>query len=267
MLDQKNYPWKIFRILYGAALVGVLAVMPFLLVLFRKLPLDKPLPFSLPVLLVLQFVQSAVMLAIATGAGLWLAGKLGKGAPLLQAWLDGEEVGPRVCALLRLAVPAGACVGAWLLVLLRFIFVPLEPALRIVHMSDVAIWKKFLASFYGGIVEELFMRLFLLSLLVWLLLKLARRARRATALAAPGAKLFWAINIVIAVLFGLGHLSSAALMLPLTATVVIAALVLNGIASLAFGYLYWTRGLESAMVAHFTADIIFHVVGTLLFRG
>jgi membrane protease YdiL (CAAX protease family) len=264
-LDQKSYPWKIFWILYGAALVGILAVMPFLLVLFRKLPLDKPLPFSLPVLLVLQFVQSAVLLAIATGAGLWLAGKLGKGTPLLHAWLNGEKVGARARELLRVAVPAGACVGALLLVLLRFVFVPLEPALRIVHMSDVAVWKKFLASFYGGIVEELFMRLFLLSLLVWLLLKLARLAR--AAVASPGAKLFWAANILIAILFGLGHLSSAALMLPLTATVIIAALVLNGIASLAFGYLYWTRGLESAMVAHFTADIILHVVGTLLFGG
>lgn len=262
-MDQKNYPWKIFWILYGAALAGVLAVMPFLLALFRRLPLDKPLPFSLPVLLVLQFVQSAVILAVATGAGLWLAGKHGKGAPLLQAWMEGEAVGTRARALLRVAVPVGACVGVLLLVLLRFVFVPLEPGLRVVHVSDVAVWKKFLASFYGGIVEELFMRLFLLSLLVWLVMKLARLAR--AAVASPGAKLFWAINILIAILFGLGHLSSAALMLPLTPVVVIAALVLNGIASLAFGYLYWTRGLESAMVAHFTADIILHVIGTLLF--
>jgi membrane protease YdiL (CAAX protease family) len=35
---------------------------------------------------------------------------------------------------------------------------------------------------------------------------------------------------------------------------------LNGLAGLAFGYLYWTRGLESAMLAHFTADLVLHVL-------
>jgi hypothetical protein len=34
--------------------------------------------------------------------------------------------------------------------------------------GDVAKWKWFFASFYGGITEETIMRLFLLSLLAWL---------------------------------------------------------------------------------------------------
>jgi membrane protease YdiL (CAAX protease family) len=35
---------------------------------------------------------------------------------------------------------------------------------------------------------------------------------------------------------------------------------LNGLAGVAFGWLYWKRGLESAIVAHFSADIILHVL-------
>jgi membrane protease YdiL (CAAX protease family) len=36
--------------------------------------------------------------------------------------------------------------------------------------------------------------------------------------------------------------------------------VLNGLLGLAFGYLYWTRGLESAMLSHFSADLLLHVI-------
>jgi membrane protease YdiL (CAAX protease family) len=42
--------------------------------------------------------------------------------------------------------------------------------------------------------------------------------------------------------------------------VVLRAIVLNGLAGVAFGYLYFTRGLESAIVSHFSADIVLHVI-------
>jgi len=42
------------------------------------------------------------------------------------------------------------------------------------------------------------------------------------------------------------------------------ALLLNGLGGLAFGWLYWKQGLESAMIAHFSADIVLHVITTLV---
>jgi hypothetical protein len=36
---------------------------------------------------------------------------------------------------------------------------------------------------------------------------------------------------------------------------------LNSIGGLTFGYLIYTNGLEGAIVAHFFADIMLHVVG------
>jgi membrane protease YdiL (CAAX protease family) len=48
---------------------------------------------------------------------------------------------------------------------------------------------------------------------------------------------------------------------------VIAALLLNGIASLAFTTLYIKRGLEAAVLAHFTADFLIWVIGpSFIFR-
>ncbi len=49
--------------------------------------------------------------------------------------------------------------------------------------------------------------------------------------------------------------------MPITLNVVVAALLLNSIASLAFTHLYWRRGLEAAMLAHFITDILLYVIG------
>jgi membrane protease YdiL (CAAX protease family) len=56
-----------------------------------------------------------------------------------------------------------------------------------------------LASFYGGIAEELQLRLFLMTLLVWLMGMFGRRQPRAAA--------YWVAIVVAAILFGAGHLA------------------------------------------------------------
>jgi membrane protease YdiL (CAAX protease family) len=76
----------------------------------------------------------------------------------------------------------------------------------------------------------------------------------------PTTAILWIANVLAAVLFGLGHLPATSMLLPLTALVVTRAIVLNGLLGIAFGYLYMTRGLESAMIAHFSADIVLHVL-------
>jgi membrane protease YdiL (CAAX protease family) len=76
----------------------------------------------------------------------------------------------------------------------------------------------------------------------------------------PTLAVLWIANIVAAVLFGLGHLPATAALVPLTPLVVARALVLNGVIGIGFGYLYFKRGLESAMISHFSADIVLHVL-------
>ena len=46
-------------------------------------------------------------------------------------------------------------------------------------------------------------------------------------------------------------------------TVVVRTIALNAIAGIAFGWLFWKHGLEMAMLAHFSADIVLHVVAPL----
>ena len=112
-----------------------------------------------------------------------------------------------------------------------------------------------LASFYGGIAEEILLRLFVMSLFVWL-----GRLISKTPDSKPTTLVFWIANILAAVLFGLGHLPATSLLVPLTPLIVIRAIVLNGLLGIVFGWLYWKRGLESAMISHFSADLVLHVL-------
>lgn len=64
--------------------------------------------------------------------------------------------------------------------------------------------------------------------------------------------------------FGAGHLPAVVALAPLTTVVVVRALLLNGIAGVSFGWLYWRRGLLAAMVALFSADIVLHIIGAAI---
>ena len=77
--------------------------------------------------------------------------------------------------------------------------------------------------------------------------------------------MFWTANFLFALGFGAAHLPTAAsLGLPMNALVITSNLVLNGIGGLAFGWLFWTFGLESAMLAHFFSDVIVYALVPLI---
>ncbi len=111
-------------------------------------------------------------------------------------------------------------------------------------------WVGVLASLYGGVNEEVLLRLFLFTLIYFL--------------AAKGVKnrIFnlWCVNLIVALFFGALHLPFSFKMGSLTGFEIFRILFLNGIGSLVFGWLYWTRGLWAAMIAHFAADLMIHVV-------
>ncbi len=134
--------------------------------------------------------------------------------------------------MLAPAILLGIGTGVILLLLESFLFLPRLPGLAHAPTATAPLWQKFLASFYGGITEELLIRLFLFSLLAWLLGKVWH-----TQAGLPTLGALWAANVIVALLFGLLHLPATAALLPLTTLVITRALLLNGLAGLAFGYL------------------------------
>ena len=75
---------------------------------------------------------------------------------------------------------------------------------------------------------------------------------------------FWLANVIVAIAFGAGHLPVAAHLTTLSPQIVAVIVSFNALVALPFGYLYWSSGLEAAMLAHFGADIALHVLGPLV---
>jgi len=246
-------------ILLAAGIAGALLVLPYVLELeadaLHAAVLKSGL--RLTTVLAVSMLQTSILLAIAVFAGLWAARKLGLGAPLLDALLRGERIGRPALRALSAAAGIGLLAGAVIVFLDQRVFPPLHAHTSAAPVAEPAAWKGFLASFYGAIDEELLFRLGLLSLLALALERLAalfRGARKEL-----GAVVFWSANFATAIAFGLGHLPATAAVATVTPIVVARAVVLNGIAGVACGWLYWRRGLEAAMVGHFTADLVLHV--------
>ena len=254
--------WKVFLILWIASIFSVIAILPYSLSLQSNVLHNLKLPIPLPLVITLQVVQNAILFAIAIFAGMFFASRVGLGTPILDAVTRGESVADRIRAILPLSMILGIVSTLVVLGLEFFYFQPAlikqlsstASALNL-RTSQPAAWKGFLASFYGGIAEEILLRLFVMSFFVWL-----GRFISKTQDGKPTHVVFWIANILAAVLFGLGHLPAMALLVPLTTLVVLRTVILNGLIGIACGWLYWKRGLEAAMISHFSADLVLHVL-------
>ncbi len=253
--------WKVFFILWIASILAVIAILPYSLAMQSNTLQNAKLP-PLPVLIVATAIQNAVIFAIVIFGGMFFAKRVGLGTPTLDAATRGESVADRVRAILPISIILGV-IGTLVILGLEFFY--FQPAMLRelgtaavplnLRTSQPAAWKGFLASFYGGIVEEVFLRLLVMSFLVWL-----GRFLSKTAEGKPTAGVMWIANIRAAVLFGLGHLPALAPLVPLTPLVIAREVALNGLLGIVFGWLYWKRGIEAAMISHFSADLVLHVL-------
>jgi len=257
--------WKVFFVLLAAFAFGLFAITPYSLALQQNALANVQLPIPLAVLIPIQIISQTLLFGIFIALGLFFADRIGLGTPILEAKMRGEAVTDKVRAILPISILLGVVASLLIIGLEVAIFQPVllqqlgdkANALNL-KTSQPAAWKGFLASFYGGINEEILLRLIVMSFLAWLGKFISK-----TADGKPTNAVFWVANILAAVLFGLGHLPATAMLIPLTPLVIIRAIVLNGFVGIACGWLYQTRGLESAMVAHFSADIVLHVLFAL----
>jgi len=105
---------------------------------------------------------------------------------------------------------------------------------------------------YGGITEELLLRWGLMTLLVWVAWRLLQKGQNS-----PKPMYFMGPILISSVVFGVGHLPIAFMLLPeATLALTVYVIVANSIFGLIAGYLYWRKGLESAMIAHMLAHVV-----------
>lgn len=267
---KRPYNWKVFFILWGLLVFASFAVLPYTLSILRLNPDPSTADIPTWTLLLGQLFEGVVLQGGLAALGLLLAARVGLGLPFVEGWLEDNPIWDQLLKVVLVAILIGVLGGITVLVLDSLVFsaglteriadiaASMEPG-ETIHPPA---WQGFLASFYGGISEEVMLRLFFLTLLVWLGSLISR-----TEEGRPHRLTFWIANVLAAVLFGLAHLpATAAMGLPLDTFMIIRAVVLNGVLALAFGWLYWTRGLESAIVGHFSVDIVLHVIWPLIGR-
>lgn len=257
MINNDNRPQHFRLALFWAVLggLGAAAVLPYVLALTPALAAQITVPLSL--LALVQMMQTTIWLLGVSWLGLRLGYAVGLDSPWARALVT-RLAWPTAPASHWVISAAVGVVGAVVVVGLDLLLLPLLPA-AFDSTPKVALWQGLLASFYGGITEELLLRLGVMSVLMWLF----GRAWRYKVPMPPAAGLVWLVIVLVALLFGLGHLPAAAAIGPLTALVVGRILLLNGLLGIAFGYLYWRFGLES-MLAHFCADLVIQTAGAIL---
>lgn len=248
---KKIINWKLFFILLATSAITSLMVLPY------ALTLSSVNITITPLLIIAQIIQSLVLYSIAIFLGLLLAKRVGFNMPILDGSLKGKEAKKHLKSILGISISLGVLAGI-LIILVSLPFGQLSSSFLQAEVS-VSTWKSLLASFYGGISEEILLRLCLMTLFVWVTFKI-----RKTKDGLPTTGGIWAAIIISSIIFGLGHLPVTSAITAITPIVVIRAIVLNGIGGVIFGWLYWKKGLESAMISHFSADIVLHVALPLI---
>ena len=160
--------WKLFFILLVASVIATVMVLPYTLSLSPALAQK----FT-ALVLIAQVVQSTIEFSIAICIGLFLAQRVGFGLPVLEGWLEGKEVGGYLKSILGISIGMGV-LAVVLLILLSLLYVPVSVLIQGAGTS-IPFWESFLASFYGGIGEEILFRLFATTLLVWIFFKIKKQ--------------------------------------------------------------------------------------------
>ncbi len=106
---------------------------------------------------------------------------------------------------------------------------------------------------YGGLAEEVVMRWGLMSLVAWGLTRAIHHRAPGTSPLPNGVA--WTAVVVCAFAFSAGHLPALAVQVEPTAPIVARTLALNLLAGIAYGWLFWRRGLETAMLAHASTHV------------
>jgi membrane protease YdiL (CAAX protease family) len=170
---------------------------------------------------------------------IWPPAPLGFGTPLNLA------LGRAWKASLGLAVAAGVVIPPLILLLDRLLFAGVSMQ-RVRAFVAQPLADRIAVVATAGIAEELVFRVIASTLVAWIVYLATKRQTAA----------IWTGIVVAAILFGLAHVANLAHV----PHPYLRAIVLNGIAGLALGWLYWRRGLEWAVLAHLIADTTLYLL-------
>ncbi len=237
-------PWAALTAL---GFVGILSLVP---VLARAVPQMRAAgapDWPDAALVALSLVQPTLLLAVLVAAGVALHERVGLRSLIAERarGLLGDFGAPGG----GVAVIFGATVLSALVVAADLALRRAAPAAfqALPRLGDGDLPARAMALLYGGVTEELLMRFGVMTIL----------ASAGTRLVGRRDGVFWAAIVLAALLFGVGHLPALLAHGTAGPVLVIRTILLNAVLGTFYGFVYWRRTLEHAMLAHASTHVVF----------
>lgn len=242
--------------LFVLGMAGVISL------LFTPLSLDvfpEEVLADLPVkaLPYLTLINPTIFLIVAVLIGGSLSPKVQLSSPLIKEIILKGNVRKILFEQLKPGITLGLFAGVFITLFSTWMRPLLsEEFLEIGQKFSLSPITRFL---YGGITEEILLRWGFMTLVVWLTWKLFSRKANAVR-----NSMYWTGIIISAVVFGLGHLPAVFFLLGTPTSLLIVYIVFaNSVFGVVAGWLYWKKGLESAMFAHISVHIALLTAGLI----
>ena len=161
---------------------------------------------------------------------------------------------------LKITLLASVIVGIVLIILDfwfgKFINITIQQNNISVQQNNISVVAFLSSMLYGGVIEELMLRLFFMSLIILILQKLFFRKQDQIP-----QKVFIISNIISALIFAAAHLPmTITLFGSLTPIIIFRCFLLNGGPGLIFGWLYRKYGIHYAMLCHAMGHFVMRMI-------
>jgi hypothetical protein len=245
--------WNVYFTLLFLNILGAVAISPYAMArenLHEVMGLSK-LSFTL-----FYVIQVLLEVGILLFVALRLAEKTKMKVPIIEAFFNKrkpmQNFGKNILQSAFCGIAAGVVISIFSLIVSKPLGVDDS------SIDEPIWWLGTLGSFGAAVNEESIFRLFLVTLIIWLLVKF----RKGTVTASKK----WTAIVLSSLVFGIMHHSVASSNFDMTAGIFFSMLIINGIGGFVFGALFVFMGLEFAIIAHFTADIVLHVAAPMIVK-
>ncbi len=250
MMKYIKENWKFFAFMILICIIGGYFTTIYTLQSFDQSLLEETIKQigSKELFIAVSVAQISLYAVIFAGIGIILSNKIG-------LWKKFEINKKAIIGVIVISILG----GLGLSVVDRYIFGSfINPVLH--SYDNKPTFEYIVSAFtYGGVFEEILMRLFLMSLFSWIIAKIFYRKEKEIP-----TKVFAISNIITALLFAAVHIPATIETFGyIDGLLLFRCFLMNGAFGIAFGWLYRKYGIGYSMLAHFGAHLISKVIWLL----
>lgn len=245
---MKKNSWRAFSIFFVFLVIGSLTLYPTQKNIIEQQLIELNIKNTMPIeiLSAISLINPILLGVIALLVGHFLSKKVGLRS-IIYAKFDSNHLSVFTKKGLLTAVMFGF-LSALAALMINLFLRPYLPEEYLHANRDFGFVDILTSIFYGGIVEELTLRWGLMTFIVFILWRIFNRKKHT-----PSPLIFWIAIILVAIVFSIGHLGS--LTMDVSLLLFFRIFIVNFIAGILFGFIFWRHNIETTIIAHITANI------------